>query len=61
MSPQYRLLALNKKTEQRGKVGAGWRNEDGSISIRVNPWVVIDSNPDVILTLFPVKPEEAEE
>lgn len=53
-SPDYYLKALNKKTDQRtGKIGAAWRNEDGSISVVLDMCVQLSENPDQVLTLFP--------
>ena len=51
-SPDYNLSFLDKGTDQRGRVGAGWRNDDGSISIKLNVKVVLAESPDLILTLF---------
>lgn len=56
--PDFRLKALDKLTEIRGEVGAGWQNEDGSISIRLDPWTILESNPNLLLTLFPVEKTE---
>ena len=35
-----------------GTVGAGWLNEDGSISVQLNPCVVLDRRDVKHLTLF---------
>lgn len=52
-TPDYDLSALDKDTERRGQIGVGWDNEDGSISIRLNMNVVIDSRTqDLLITLF---------
>lgn len=51
--PEYKLSALNKRTGEKGDVGAGWRNEDGSISIKLNMHVVLRQSRDHVLTLFP--------
>lgn len=53
--PHYRLGALHKKTEERGNVGAAWINDDGTIAIRLEPFVVLESSVDLVLTLFPEK------
>lgn len=52
--PDYKLKVLNKKTEDRAEVGAGWANEDGSISSTINICAVITRDPDEVITLFPV-------
>jgi hypothetical protein len=50
--PDFRLKFLHKVTSEKGDVGAGWQNNDGSISIRLNCCVHLVQNPDVVLTLF---------
>lgn len=53
--PDFRLKVFDKDTEESGEVGAGWLNDDGSISVRLNHWVVLDQRQlrGSILTLFP--------
>lgn len=51
--PTHRLRVLNKETDERGEVGAGWLNGDGSITIKLNMCVVLSQSQDVVLTLFP--------
>jgi hypothetical protein len=43
-------VKLNDGTS--GTIGAGWLNEDGSISIQLNPCVVLDRRDVQHLTLF---------
>lgn len=51
--PDWNLSALDKVTEKRGDIGAAWTNPDGSIAIRLNMNVVIDSRTqDLVITLF---------
>lgn len=52
--PDYQLAFLNKATENKGNVGVGWANEDGSIGIRLNTMVHLFQSPDTVLTLFPI-------
>ena len=52
--PHYRLKFLNKRTEEHGEIGAAWLNEDQSISIVLNPLVVVPQSSDLVMTLFPV-------
>lgn len=59
--PNYRLRAMNKVTEQKADVGAGWLNEDGSISIKLNLCVVLTSSADLVITLFPNDREPSRE
>jgi len=61
--PDYRLSALKsfptpeEWKDMKGEVGAAWLNENGSISIRLEPFVTLRSEPGLVLTLFPVKPK----
>ena len=52
--PDYKLKVLNKKTSEKGEVGAAWLNEDGSISIQLNMLVVLKRKKNLVLTLFPI-------
>lgn len=58
MKPTHILSVKQRKGEGRGKIGVGWLNEDGSMSVSLNPCVVLSSNDDVIITLFPVDQEQ---
>lgn len=51
--PDYKLCVKDMTTEHKAEVGAGWKNENGSISIRLNLCSVIHHNPNLVLTLFP--------
>lgn len=53
MKPTHKLKVLDKSTEQKGEVGAGWENEDGSITIQLNPCVILTPDKSKVLTLFP--------
>lgn len=52
--PDYQLKILNKSNDKRGIIGAAWKNEDGSISIQINPCIILDGNQldDFVITLF---------
>lgn len=59
--PDWNLHAIlpspvESKNDARGKVGAAWNNEDGSISISLNLAVVLDERSIVSLRLFPNTP-----
>lgn len=56
--PDFRLKALNKTTDEKSMVGAGWTNADGSISIDLNAFVVLQGTSDLVLTLFPIGDEK---
>ncbi len=53
--PDYTLKIFDKSTEGRTYIGAGWKNEDESITIVLNPAVVLNYEYclDKIITLFP--------
>lgn len=52
--PDYVLRALNKRTDERvTHLGAAWRNDDGSITLAIDRFVVLPTEPDWLLTLFP--------
>ena len=52
--PDYRLKVLDKESGKSGQAGAGWKNEDGSISISLDLCIVLPGgNPNLVITLFP--------
>ena len=51
--PDYTVSALNKANEQRGPIGVAWKNDDGSISVKLNAFVYVAAAPDLLITLFP--------
>lgn len=54
MKPTHRLKVLNKRTGKQGTLGGGWLNTDGSVSIVLDPCVVIEQTEDLVFTLFPI-------
>jgi len=50
--PDWEFRFLNKATDEKGQVGVGWNNADGSIRVKLNTRVVLEAGPDCILTLF---------
>ena len=50
--PDYKVSVYRKRDGHKGTVGAAWRNEDGSISVRLAPFVVLDQADDLMVTLF---------
>lgn len=51
--PDYNISVLDKTSGGRGVVGAGWIQEDGSISIKINPCVLLDDDPKLVIRMFP--------
>jgi hypothetical protein len=51
--PDFRLRAFNKQTEKGHNVGAGWMSEDGTVTIVLDPFVVLRTKKDYSFHLFP--------
>jgi hypothetical protein len=58
--PDYWVKAMDKATNQKRKVGAAWKNKDSSISIDIDAFTVLStiSNPELVITLFPIDRSE---
>ena len=55
--PDYVLKGMNKVTDEKvQKLGAAWSNEDGSISLVIDRFVVLPTDSAWVYTLFPIKP-----
>jgi len=54
MKPTHRLKMLNKTTSAKGELGAGCLNEDGSITIVLNQCIVVQQDPNIVITLVPI-------
>lgn len=53
--PDYSLGALDSASNEKNpKIGAAWKNEDGSISININDFVVLRGSKTLYLRLFPI-------
>ncbi len=52
--PTHRLKVLNKRTNTKSELGAGWLNDNGSITLVLNECVVIQHNSELVYTIFPV-------
>lgn len=56
--PDYRMKATTRPgvhPHREGVVGAGWRNPDGSVSVKLDPFAVLAGADDLIITLFPME------
>lgn len=52
--PEFRLKAgLPDVSSRLTEVGAGWINDNGSISIVLNPFTVLDARTKITLILYP--------
>lgn len=58
-TPEYTLAVIAPATnpaakqDTKGKVGAGWVEPDGSVSIKLNPCVVLSERDGLVIRLFP--------
>ena len=51
--PDWNMSVVHRVTGVKGRVGVAWTKPDGSISIKLNPYVTLSgSDPDMFLTLF---------
>lgn len=52
--PDYIAKAMNKATgEKSWRIGCAWHNSDGSVSVKVDPFIVLTGGEDLVVTLFP--------
>ena len=57
--PDYNVNAWNHNTDEKGRIGAAWANDDGTIGVKLNPFVRLDLSDDIQIMLFPRdSPEE---
>lgn len=55
-SPDYFLAALNKATDDKNnRIGAAWEEDDGSIAIKLDHFVHLQGDQNLLLKLFPNK------
>lgn len=53
--PDYNVSALDKATDRRGKIGVAWKQDDGSIQVKLDAFVVLDARQhDLLIALFPM-------
>lgn len=59
--PDYTVSALSKTNDKiKGVIGVGWTKPDGSITIKLNPFVVLDQfEHDPVITLFPITQQKS--
>lgn len=59
--PHFRAAALFKSQQGKGgNVGGAWKNDDGTISLILDPFIVLSqtNNKDLLVTLFPISEED---
>lgn len=54
--PDWTVSALDKSSDRlKGQVGVAWDQDNGTIRIKLNPFVRLDtSTQDLFITLFPI-------
>lgn len=55
--PDYVIKALDKDTQERGTIGAGWLQDDGSIYIKFERFAVVPVGARYAITAFPAEEE----
>ena len=59
--PDFRLKAMTRQgvtPERKGTIGAGWQNDDGSIAIKLDPFVQISGADNLVIMLFPADQDD---
>lgn len=57
--PDFILKArLKGTTKSTRRIGSGWANENGSVSIQLDPCTVLHWKDECFITLFPVEESE---
>lgn len=52
--PDFTVNVFEKLTGRSANIGAAWKKADGFITIKLNPFVVLDTtNKDLTIQLFP--------
>jgi hypothetical protein len=59
--PDFDAWAVDMSTGQKGCIGAAWQNDDGSVSVKLNPFVVLDTTrAEFKIRLYPIANDSAE-
>lgn len=51
-APDYIIKAMSRDGQLKQRVGAAWLNAEGSISLKLDAFVVLNGQNDPIITLF---------
>lgn len=54
-TPNFDVTVWHKPTATSGTVGVAWIQDDGRISIKLNPGAMLQFDPDTFINLFPKK------
>lgn len=53
--PDYDVTATTDDGSHKGRIGAGWSQPDGSIAVKLSPFVVINSQDGLKIRLWPIE------
>ncbi len=53
--PDYDVTAIAGDGSHKGRVGAAWTQPDGSIAIKLSPFVTLDASAGVKIRLWPIE------
>ena len=51
--PDYDVFATHKTFDTKGKIGAAWKNDNGTISIVLNEFTNLQQDGKLLITLLP--------
>lgn len=51
--PDFHVRAMDKRKEEKSTVGAAWRNDNGSISVKIDPFVTLQGGGDLLIDALP--------
>lgn len=51
-TPDYVVKAMDRDTDRAMRIGAAWKNDNGSISVDLDVFVHLDGSKRPIITLF---------
>jgi hypothetical protein len=50
--PDFNAHAMFADGTNKGRIGAAWKNEDGTVSVKLDPWVSLDASRGISIRLF---------
>lgn len=53
--PDFTVGVWHRPSKTSGNVGVAWAQDDGRISIKLNPGALLQFDPEMFVTLFPYK------
>jgi hypothetical protein len=59
--PDYNVRANDKAKGEKSLVGVAWKNPNDTISIKLDPFIVLKGGANLALTLYPAKDRAKDE